>query len=392
VECRIVEAADDIGGRVRTDTIDGFLLDRGYQVVLTQFPELHHQLDFVALDVRCYEPGAVVRVHGRFHRVANPFRRPTRLLSTVTAPIGTFADKLRALALMLDLMRTVPRDLLRRADTTTLDALRARGFSTTMIENFWCPLLAGIQLDPALEVSSRRFELVLAMLIEGSAGHPATGAHAIPRQLAASLPPGVVECGARVERVEGTTAILAGGRRIASRALVVATDGPAAASLLGLRDPGSRGETCVYFGTDEAPLPDKMVVLDGGRSGPVNNLAVVSNIAPTYAPPGRALVAAVVPGQTGPEPDDLLEAVRRQLRGWFGRAVDRWWHLRTYRIAHAHPDQRPGFCPRRTVRLGHGVYVCGDHRDTASIQGALYSGRRAASAVWADLRTAQSAM
>ena len=389
VECLVLEASDDVGGRVRTDAVDGFLLDRGYQVVLTQFPELHHQLDVAALGLQRYDPGAVVRVHGRFHRIDDPRREPARALATLTAPIGTIADDVRLLALVLDLLRTDPRALLRRPDTSTAEALRARGFSETMIERFWRPLFAGIQLDPDLEVSSRRFEVILAMLAEGAAAHPATGVQAIPRQLADGLPAGVIELGAHVERVDGTTASLADGRTVSARALVVAADGPTAARLLGLPDPGSRAESCVYFAADAAPLPEKMIVLNGDGIGPVNNLAVVSNVAPSYAPEGRALIAAVTPGPIAGDDAELTSAVRRQMRGWFGGVADGWETLRTYRIPHAHPDQRPGFNPRRRVRLGDGVYVCGDHRDTPSTQGALFSGRRTASAVWADLRAAQ---
>ena len=214
---------------------------------------------------------------------------------------------------------------------------------------------------------------------------------ALPRQLADAIPAGVVRLGARVDRIDGTTAHLADGGRVEARALVVATEGPVAARLLGIADPGSRSETCIYYGADAPPLPDETIVLNGSRTGPINNLAVVSNVAPSYAPPGRALVAAVVPGPLTPDGPELEVATRRQLRGWFGAAVDGWEHLRTYRIHHAHPDQRPGFSPKRRVRLGEGVYVCGDHRDTASTQGALYSGRRTASAVWADLRVRRPA-
>ena len=318
IDVTLLEAADDVGGRVRTDAVEGFLLDRGYQVVLTQFPELHHQLDITALGLQPYDAGAVVRVHGRFHRIDDPRRQPTRMLSTLTAPVGTFADDLRLLALVIDLMRTEPRELLRRPDSSTVEALRSRGFSEKMIERFWRPLLAGIQLDPDLEVSSRRFEVILAMLAEGAAAHPATGVQAIPRQLAASIPPGVIRLDARVDRIDGTTAHLADGRRVEARALVVATEGPAAARLLGIADPGSRSESCAYFAADAAPIPEKMIVLDGGRTGPVNNLAVVSNVAPSYAPPGRALIVAVTPGPLGADTAEIEAATRRQLRGWFG--------------------------------------------------------------------------
>ncbi|MEI8000521.1 MAG: NAD(P)/FAD-dependent oxidoreductase [Actinomycetes bacterium] len=385
VECTVLEASDDVGGRVRTDPVDGFLLDRGYQVVLTQFPELHHQIDLDALGLGYYDAGAVVRINGRFHRVQDPRRRPTSILASAIAPIGTLPDDLRLLRLVLDVLRTPPGELLRRPDRSTLDALRDRGFSERMIERFWRPLFAGIQLDPDLEVSNRRFEVILAMLAEGAAAHPAAGIQAIPRQLAAHLPEGTVECDAPVDRIDGTTVHLADGRRLDARAVVVATGGWQAAALTGLPDPGARGESCVYFGADSAPLPDRLVVLDGSREEPVNNLSVVSNVAPSVAPDGCALIAAVSPGPIVGTDAELLDATRRQLRGWFGAEVDRWEHLRTYRIPQGHPDQRPGFSPRRSVRLGDHRYVCGDHRDTASTQGAMFSGRRCASAVWTDL-------
>jgi phytoene dehydrogenase-like protein len=385
IETRVLEASDAVGGRIRTDVVDGFRLDRGFQVLLTQYPEPHHQLRIGELDLRRFDPGALVRRDGRFHRFADPLRRPAELWNAVRAPVGSLADKARLGALILDVRRATPRELLHRADRSTLDELRARGFSDQMIDSFWRPLFGGIQLDPDLEVSSRRFALILAMLAEGDAAVPAQGMGEIPAQLAADLPDGTVVLDARVAEVDTDGVTTADGRRVGARAVVVAVEGPAAARLLGLADPGSRPVSSLQFGADAAPIPDRLVVLDGERQGPATNLAVMSNVAPAYAPPGRALISVEVPGALTPTDGDLLDAVRTQLRGWFGAAVDGWEHLRTLRIAHGHPDQRPGFSPKRAVRLGDGRYVCGDHRDTASIQGALYSGRRAASVVLADL-------
>jgi hypothetical protein len=130
-------------------------------------------------------------------------------------------------------------------------------------------------------------------------------------------------------------------------------------------------------------VPDKLVMLDADRSGPAGTVAVVSNVAPSYAPVGRALIVAEVLGPVARA--DVEDSVRAQLRGWFGAAVDSWDHLRTYRIPHAHPDQRPGFSAKRRVDLGNGRFVCGDHRDTPAIQGALFSGKRTAAAVLAHL-------
>ena len=385
----MLEASDGIGGRVRTDHVDGFLLDRGFQVALTAYPELHHQLDVRRLELQRFEPGALIRVAGGFHRFADPLRRPRHVLSTLFAPIGTPLDRWRMLRLLAAVRKGRPADLLRRpeppaTDRSTLEELDARGFSDGMIDEFFVPLFGGIQLDPRLEVSSRRFAIILRMLAEGDAAVPAGGMGEIPAQLAEDLPAGVVQLGAPVRAIDGTTAVLDDGRRIAARALVVATEGPVAATLLGLADPGSRPASCVYFGADHAPVPDRTIMLDADRSGPASVVAVMSNVAPRYAPPGRALIAAEV---VGPLERNGLEAdVRRQLRGWFGAAVDGWDHLRTYRIPHAHPDQRPGFPARRRVRLGGGRFVCGDHRDTPAIQGALFSGKRTAAAVLAELR------
>ena len=386
IETLVLEASDGVGGRIRTDVVDGFRLDRGFQVLLTQYPEPHHQLRIDELKLCRFEPGALVRVRGRFHRVSDPLRRPAAIWDALRAPVGTIADKARLAALILDVRRATPRELLRRPDRSTADELRARGFSAKMIDTFWSPLFAGIQLDPDLEVSSRRFMLILSMLAEGDAAVPAQGMGAIPAQLAAELPHGTVMLGARVASITADGVALADGRRITARALIVATEGPAAAGLLGLRDPGSRPVSNLHFAADAAPIPDRLVILDGERRGPASNLAVMTNVAPGYAPPGRALISVEVPGPLVPDDGALLDAVLAQLRDWFGSMVDSWTHLRTLRIAHGHPNQRPGFSPKQAIRLGEHRYVCGDHRDTASIQGALYSGRRAASIVLKDLR------
>ncbi len=165
-------------------------------------------------------------------------------------------------------------------------------------------------------------------------------------------------------------------------AVVVATDGPSAARLLNLPPVGSKRVSCCWFAADRPPFDDPVLVLDGARSGPVANVAVLSNVAPGYAPPGKALIAAAAPGGHG---DDLADRARDQLRRWWGPQVDSWRLLRTDHIAHGQPVQRPPFHPKQPVRLAEGLFVCGDHRDTASIQGALHSGRRTGEAVQAAL-------
>jgi phytoene dehydrogenase-like protein len=182
-----------------------------------------------------------------------------------------------------------------------------------------------------------------------------------------------------VVAIDGTTVRLADGTALDATSVVVAVEGPAASRLLGLPPVGSRPVACVYFDAPTAPTPTKYVMLNGDGMGPALNVAVMSNVAPSYAPAGRHLVAAAVPAP--PTTTELDVDVRTQLRSWWGPQVDQWRHLRTYRIEHGQPDQSPPFHPKRAVSLGGGVFVCGDHRDTGSIQGAMYSGRRCAEAV-----------
>ncbi len=386
VECLLLERSDGVGGRVRTDAVDGFLLDRGFQILLTAYPEVQGRLDLSALDMGLFEPGALIRTGGEFHRVADPIRRPRLISQTVTAPIGTIADKARLARLVLDVRTHSVRSLLRRPDMTTADRLARSGFSNQMIESFWRPLFAGIQLDPDLEVSSRRFDAILRMLAVGAVGVPREGMGAVPAQLAATLPETSLRLGSRVEQVDGAGVTLDGGETLEARAVVVATDGPAAHHLLRHRvpDPGSRSVACCWFAATAPPAVGPVLVLDGDSSGPAKNIAVMSEVQPSYAPQRRALVAAAVPGPDALDPTVTMR-VRNQLAQWFGSMTGDWEHLRTDVVAHGQPEQTPPLNPKQAVALGDGLFVCGDHRDTASIQGAMFSGRRTAHAVLAHL-------
>jgi phytoene dehydrogenase-like protein len=363
---------------VRTDVVDGFLLDRGFQVLLTAYPEAHRQLDLTALQLRPFEPGALVWRGGSGHVVADPFRSVRDLPGTAVAPVGTPLDKLRLARLRHRVRAVHPALLLGGADTSTIGALRAEGFSEQMIDRFFRPLFGGIQLDPQLTTSRRMFDVIFRMLADGDSAVPAAGMGAIPHQLAGTLIPGTVRLGHEVVEVGPTSVRLADGTSVVARAVVAAVEGPAASRLLDLPPVASRPVGCVYFAAPAPPVRRGLVVLDGTGRGPVLNVAVMSNVAPSYAPDGQHLVAAAMPGVVE---GDLEQLARTQLRGWWGSQVDGWRHLRTYRIAHGQPDQSPPMRPKRSVRLPSGVFVCGDHRDTASIQGALFSGRRCGEAV-----------
>jgi phytoene dehydrogenase-like protein len=387
----VIEASDRVGGRVRTDVVDGFTLDRGFQVLLSAYPETQRALDYEALDLHAFHDGALIRLDGQFHRISDPFRHPFSAPGTLLAPVGTLADKLRIARLRAGLMRDTLPELFMREETTTIDALRHRwGFSDRVIDRFFRPFFGGIFFDRELQASSRMFEFVFKMFADGQATLPAAGMEALPRQLVADLPADAVRLETTATAVNGQQVALDDGTVVEAPAIAVATEAPAAQRLIGDVQPTEgRTTTCLYYAAATSPLKEPILVLNGDGTGPINNLCVPSDVAPSYAPAGRALLSVVVVGSPDRSDDVLEQQVRRQLTEWFGSSVALWDHLRTDRIAYALPEQRPPFLspPSRPVRRRAGLYVCGDHRRTASLNGALASGREAAEAMLSDLPT-----
>ncbi len=389
--CEIVEAGDDVGGRIRTDVVDGFRLDRGFQVLLTAYPNTAAVVDFGRLDLRPLAAGAIVRRGGRFHRAFDPLRHPSEAIATALTPVVTAADKLRIARLWAEVLATSPEALLTTGVERSTEAeLAARGFSPRAVESFFRPFFGGVFLQDRLTTSARFFRYTFRLFATGRAAVPAGGMGRIPRQIADEL----VAVGVRIRlhtravdrSPDGVT--LDTGERVAARTLVVATELPEAIRLvpmLGDLPVGRTRSACtVYFDAASPVVGGRALVLngDGPADGPVNHLSEMSAVAAEYAPAGRTLVQASV---LDPATDDveLVAAIRRQMARWVGPAAQTWRHLRTDRIAHALPPADPPTLvePRRPVRVSAGVFVCGDHRDQPSIEGAITSGLRTADAV-----------
>ena len=383
VTCRLFEASDDIGGRVRTDQVDGFLLDRGFQVFLTAYPEASKLLNYEKLELRPFDPGALIHLDDRFQRLTDPWRRPRHFLTTALSPVATLADKIRIASFRKYTTKGQLKDILTRTQQKTLDLLSERGFSSTVIEKFFRPFLGGVFLDAKLETSSRMCEFVFRMFALGEATLPAAGMAEIPRQLAAYLPPDVVKTASPVDRIEGRTVILRSGERLTGRAVVVAAEAPAAKALIDGKFSTTGRSVCnLYFAADEPPIVEPILVLNGDGTGPINNLCVPSQVAPGYAPPGQSLISVSVLG-AHEDQQRLVEQVRDQLNDWFGPIVTTWRHLRTYSIPYALPSMHCTTAEpiEKPAAVHEGLFVCGDHCDTASINGAMASGRRAAEIV-----------
>ena len=385
-EVKIFEASDGVGGRARTDTVDGFRLDRGFQVLLTEYPEAKKTFDYESLGLGTFVPGARIRMGGTFTKFADPLRRPRSAFGAAASPVGSVADKVRLFRMRSELVAADPREIISRPETSAIEALEDRGFSTAMIESFFRPFFGGVFIDPDLLTSSRLMEIFFRCFSMGDTVLPANGMGSLARQLADRLPEGTIALNRPVTKVEAGAVELGDGNRIEARAVVVATEEAAAERLCGLPEPKpGRVTTCFYFDAPETALAGPWLVLAPEDDGPINELAVPSSVAAGYAPEGRSLVAVSVVGADS-DRGDLTEAVERELTGWFGAGTFATWKpLGNYRVERALPEFEPGRHrpDGEPPRLDSGVFICGDHRETPSIQGALVSGRKAARAVLA---------
>lgn len=373
----ILEGSDGVGGRVRTDEVDGFLLDRGFQVYLDAYPEAGKLLDLEALDLKKFEPGALIYDGKKLHRVMDVFRRPAAVISSALAPMGSVMDKLRVALLRF----TILNGQIRKPDQTTESFLSGFGFSKRMIDTFFRSFYGGIFLENDLRTSSKMFEFTFRMFTKGSATLPARGMGEIPRQLAARLPIESLRLNSKVTELSGKTVTIESGKRLTGSEVVIATDAHQAAKLLPSFTPNSpawRAVTNLYFSADKVPFLEAIIALNGTGKGRINNIAVLSNVSSNYGPAGKTLLSVSLIGLH--EEKKLPDLIKAELEDWFGPVVKNYVHLRTDRIRQALPEQSPGHAQPGFLKIDD-VYLCGDHVTTASIEGAIISGQKTGAAL-----------
>jgi phytoene dehydrogenase-like protein len=430
----VLEGSPTVGGRVQSDvTATGFVLDRGFAVFIEAYPTAQQVLDYSALELAPFLPGALIKLPNRapLARVADPLRIPADLFTALLAPVGSLLDKVKTVPLIYHVRTSSIQALFAEEETTTESALTDRwGFSQDFLEAFFQPFLEGIYLAPLTEQSSRMFSFVFKMFSEGAATLPKGGMGAVAQQLvdqaaAAGVEVRTAQPVQSVRAVSGddydaTTSYFVetsnGKSRIQTQAVVVATDGVIAQELIsqleGFESPEDlpsvpqRSVGCLYYSfKGEAPVQDPILILNGNaqergtKSHPINNLCFPSVVSPSYAPKGFSLCSVTVltsAMEAFPDDDEGLDqAVRQQLASWFsdhGDAILGDWNLEgVYRISKAQPGQLEGPFPAnenggrpctsfRGKSLPSNMFVCGDHVATATLNGALESGVNAGQA------------
>ncbi|KAG7362728.1 oxidoreductase, FAD-binding [Nitzschia inconspicua] len=418
----LLEANSKLGGRVQSvATDDGFVLDEGFAVFIDQYPEVRKLVDFDALKLKPFLPGALVKLKNRngLARVADPLRNPKDTIPSVLAPVGTLLDKIEVLPLILNVRSKSVEELFEEREADTMTALTDRwGFSDDFISKFLKPFLEGIYLAPLDQQSSRMFSFVFKMFSEGSATLPAGGMKAVSDQLVAKAE----SLGVEILTESPVTGIVEedGGsfivecakdrHRYETSTLVVATDGVIAQKLISniqgfesledLPEQPQLSVGCLYYSfKGDPPVDDPILILNGmgaesgNEKNPVNNVCFPSVVNEGYAPAGYSLCSVTVLGEAMKlyvdRPQDLDKAVRSQLATWFQDQADdinnKWELKKIFYIPKAQPSQYKGPFPAsvnggrpsnqyRGKDLPRGLFVCGDHMATATLNGAVESG------------------
>ncbi|MFB6256879.1 MAG: NAD(P)/FAD-dependent oxidoreductase [Haloplanus sp.] len=393
----VFERRETIGGRVRTQRVDGFTVDRGFQVLFTAYPAVRRELDLDALDLHAFSPGAVIARPGERSVLSDPLRDPLSLTDSIFNREVTTTDKLRTLALRKHVGGRDEAEIFGSPDAPIDDYLRDRGFSDRYVDNFVAPFYGGITLDRSLSTSKRVFEYTFKSMSEGKIALPADGMAAVPAQLADHAR----DAGATIRLGEAAAAVSHDGddatvetesRTLDADAVVVATDPRTARRLTGVASipTTARSSTTLYCALpDDAPLDDERKIHLNAADDRPNIVVPLSSVAPPYAPDDRTLFAATFLGGDALDVDEanLLESTRDALAAWYPeRLFGGLDAVRTERIEFAQFAQPPGVhddLPDTRDPNGP-VYLAGDYTTWSSIQGAMRSGREAADAVVAD--------
>ena len=390
-EVVVLEASDGIGGRVRTDVVDEFLLDRGFQVLFTGSPAVRRQLDLKSLKPRRFDAGVVVVEGGRWNEIGDPFKDPKALVPSLLSTVGSPSDKLKMVRLRRQLAKRPAEDILRGEDVSAAELLRAQGFSERFLDLALRGVFGGLYLDRALDTSSRRLLLDCKALAEGAAVVPRGGMQAIPDQLAAELPLEAVRLSTPALRVatdRRAASVQTSTDALEADAVIVAAHAPEAERLSGVPLPKeAHSATCLYFHLPHPVYGNKKVVVNGYADGFVSHAVQISTVAPSYAPAPEHLLSATILGAPDMTLEQLAERALDDMQRWFPwRGIRGLRPLTAYQLPFARLAEPPGFRDalpgNRTGR--ERLYLAGEYTEGSSIESAIISGEKAAQAVLED--------
>ncbi|MGB2129463.1 MAG: NAD(P)/FAD-dependent oxidoreductase [Flavobacteriaceae bacterium] len=381
INFQLLESSDRVGGRIKTDIIDGFRLDHGFQVLLTAYPEAKQLLDYDALNLKAFAPGSLLLYkNGKKDVLGDPFRDFSTFFPTLFSKAGTTKDKMKVLQLKNRLSAMSVEAIFQQKEMSTKQVLsKEYGFSQQIISQFFTPFFSGIFLEKNLSTSRRMFDFVFKMFGEADTAVPNLGMEEIPKQLKASLPNKAIRTSAKVVKVERQEVHLSDGSTYSAPHIIVATE---ATSLVGeLTKVKKRFESTqhMHFVTKNLPIQKKMIALNTASKRLVNNLCVIDKIAPAYSSNGQHLVSMSIVGNQKLTGIALEQAIKKEMTPHFGTAVADWELLHKRTVKYALPNQKNvrNQLKKGSLEIQKGLYVAGDHQLNGSINAAMKAGREA---------------
>lgn len=385
----ILEATDRVGGRVKTDVVNGYRLDHGFQLFLTAYPEAKALLDYQALRLKPFRAGALIfKKGGKRIGFNDPLKNPSTILKSIFTDLGSWSDKYKLFCFRRKLQQQKISDIFRKREIPTSDIMLLHGLSKGLEDGFLRPFLSGIFLESRLRSSKRLFDFIYKMYSEGQAVIPEKGMEEIPLQLAAKLKNTEILCHHKVKYIDKLNKLVRTDRdeEIAYDKCILATQANQIVKKYKEDIKKDFQSTItVYFSADKAPFRQPTLGLYGEKKGYVNNFTVMSNVSHHYAPKGKSLISVSVVNMPL-QLLDIVDVVREDLSTVLGEQVYDWEHVKTYEIQYALP------CQHRVVhdrdpddyRLGDHLYIAGDHMLYGSINAAMKTGRNVAACIVED--------
>jgi protoporphyrinogen oxidase len=380
IDFLLLEATDRIGGRIKTDVIDGFRLDHGFQVLLTGYPEVRKWLDYSKLDLKAFSPGALLLYpDGQQDQLGDPLRDVSSLFPTLLSKSGNLKDKFSILRLRNRLKKLSIEDIFQQEEISTKAALQeVYGFSPQMINRFFEPFFAGIFLEKDLNTSRRMFDFVFKMFSEADTAVPNLGMEEIPKLLASPLPKASIRTQSRVAKIDGQIVELTDGTKFSAPQIIVATEATGIIGELASVKQTYQSTTHLHFVAEEPPIKKRLIALNTDPKRLVNNVCVINKVAPGYAQNNKFLLSLSIIGNTDLSEMELEKAVRKELQKWFGNVTQAWEHLHTRLVSYALPNQSSvsDSMSEKKYQLREGLYACGDFQLNGSINAAMKAGSK----------------
>jgi protoporphyrinogen oxidase len=376
----IIEGSSDVGGRVKSDMINDYILDHGFQVLLTSYPAAQKYLDFKALELQSFLPGATIFKNGKEQTIGDPTRSISLLLPTLLSSIGNFSDKIKILKLNHFLKKKSIAAIFVSEEKTTLQYLKNFGFSESMITDFFKPFFSGIFLEPNLETSSRMFEFVYKMFGDGLAVVPKSGIQAISNQLKNNLKGTQFLFNSPVKEIKNGSIILENTDEIKTHYTIIATE--ASPLVANLKNQATEWKSCdtLYFETVKRRIQKPLIGLIADKDSLVNNIFYHTSLVTSSQGKKELLSVTIVKNHRFNEAD-LVSKVKKDLTDYCGISNAKF--LKRYQIKKALPKLHnlQYELSHTETKLTDSIFLAGDQLLNSSLNAAMISGEIAAKGV-----------